>query len=128
VEIEQMRESHGSEQFPRDHKSKNHQLERRVEPLVMASEIMGLPDQSGFMKSGNLVVQLSFSYLKLPKIQPAFVERNIDWQPSIEPSAPETGRTGGSGGPAQKLTSQEQKKTQEKAQRPPKRGKGRFFE
>jgi len=49
VEIEQMRESHGSEQFPRDHKSKNHQLERRVEPLVMASEIMGLPDRCGFM-------------------------------------------------------------------------------
>jgi type IV secretory pathway TraG/TraD family ATPase VirD4 len=128
VEIEQMRESHSSEKFPRDHKSKNYQLERRVEPLVMASEIMGLPDQCGLMKSGNLVVRLSFPYLKLPRTQPAFVERNIDWQPSVEPSAPETGRTGGSGGPAQKLTPQEQKQAQEKAQRPPKRGKGRFFE
>jgi hypothetical protein len=74
------------------------------------------------------VVRLSFPYLKLPKTQPAFVERNIDWQPSIEPTAPETGRTGGSGGPAQKLAPQEQKQAQEKAQRPPKRGMGRFFE
>jgi hypothetical protein len=55
VEIEQLRESRATEPFPRDRKSKNHQLERRVEPLVMASEIMGLPDQCGLMKSGNLV-------------------------------------------------------------------------
>jgi len=123
-----MRESHGSEQFPRDHKSKNHQLERRVEPLVMASEIMGLPDQCGLMKSGNLVVRLSFPYLKLPKTQPAFVERNMNWQPSIESSAPETGQTGGSGGPAKKLTPHEQKQGQEQAKRTPKRGIGRFFE
>ena len=41
VEIEQLRESHASEQFPRDHRSKSFQLERRVEPLVMASEISG---------------------------------------------------------------------------------------
>jgi len=128
VEIEQMRESHGSEQFPRDHKSKNHQLERRVEPLVMASEIMGLPDRCGFMKSGNLVVQLSFPYLKLPKIQPAFVERGIDWQPSLELPGPQDERTGSSGGPAQKLTPREQKQGQEQAKRTPKRGIGRFFE
>lgn len=128
VEIEQMRESHGSEQFPRDHKSKNHQLERRVEPLVMASEIMGLPDQSGLMKSGNLVVQLSFPYLKLPKTQPAFVERKMNWQPGIEPIAPEAAQTGSSGGPAQKLTPREQKQGQEQAERTPKCGIGRFFE
>ena len=53
----------------------------------MASEIMGLPDQRGFLKSGNLVVRLSFPYTDLPKIQPAFVERNIDWQRTDEPSA-----------------------------------------
>jgi hypothetical protein len=128
VEIEQMRESHGSEQFPRDHKSKNHQLERRVEPLVMASEIMGLPDQCGLMKSGNLVVQLSFPYLKLPKIQPAFVERSIDWQPSFELPVRQGERTGVSGGPAQKLTPHEQKQGQEQAKRRPKRGITRFFE
>ena len=128
VEIEQMRESHGSEQFPRDHKSKNHQLERRVEPLVMASEIMGLPDRSGFMKSGNLVVQLSFPYLKLPKIQPDFVERSIDWQPSLELPVPQDERTGSSGGPAQKLTPQEHKQAPEQAKRTPKRGMSLFFE
>ncbi len=128
VEIEQMRESHGSEQFPRDHKSKNHQLERRVEPLVMASEIMGLPDRCGFMKSGNLVVPLSFPYLRLPNIQPAFVERSIDWQPSLELPVPQSERTGSGGGPAQKLIPREQKQGQEQAKRTPKRGISRFFE
>ena len=77
-----MRESHATDPFPRDRQSKNFQLERRVEPLVMPSEIMGLPDQRGFLKSGNLVVRLSFPYTDLPKTQPGFVERNIDWQRS----------------------------------------------
>jgi type IV secretory pathway TraG/TraD family ATPase VirD4 len=128
VEIEQMRESHGSQQFPRDHKSKNHQLERRVEPLVMASEIMGLPDRCGYMKSGNLVVPLSFPYLQLPNIQPAFVERSIDWQSSLELPLPQGERTASSGGPGQKLIPHEQKQGQEQAKRTPKRGIGRFFE
>jgi hypothetical protein len=128
IEIEQMRESHGSEQFPRDHKSKNHQLERRVEPLVMASEIMGLPDRCGVIKSGNLVVPLSFPYLRLPNIQPAFVERSIDWQPSLELPVPQSERTGSGGGPGQKLIPHEQKQGQEQAKRTSKRGISRFFE
>jgi len=127
VEIEQLRESLATEPFPRDRKSKNYQLERRVEPLVMASEIMGLPDQRGFLKSGNLVVRLSFPYLELPKTQPGFVERNIDWQRGDEPSAPATERPGSSG-PAQKLTSNEQKQAQEQTKRPPSHGQSRFFE
>jgi hypothetical protein len=127
VEIEQLRESQATEPFPRDRKSKNHQLERRVEPLVMASEIMGLPDQRGFLKSGNLVVRLSFPYTHLPKTQPAFVERNINWQRRDEPTASATGRPGSSG-PAQKLTPNEQKQGQDQAKRPPGHGQGRFFE
>ena len=103
VEIEQMRESHATDPFPRDRQSKNFQLERRVEPLVMPSEIMGLPDQLGFLKSGNLVVRLSFPYTDLPKTQPGFVERSIDWQRTDEPSAAATGASAtgrpGSAGP-----------------------------
>jgi hypothetical protein len=71
---------------------------------------------------------LRFSYLKLPKTQPAFVERNMNWQPRIEPITPETGQTGGSGGAAQKLTPHEQKQGQEQAKRAPKRGMSLFFE
>jgi type IV secretory pathway TraG/TraD family ATPase VirD4 len=127
VEIEQLRESHASEQFPRDHRSKSFQLERRTEPLVMASEITGLPNRCGFLKSGNLVVRLSFPFLKLPKIQPALIERNIDWQSNIETAEPDAERTGGSGGPGQKLTPHEQKQAQEQARRRTQHGQGQFF-
>jgi len=132
VEIEQLRESHATDPFPRDRQSKNFQLERRVEPLVMPSEITGLPDQRGILKSGNLVVRLSFPYTDLPEIQPGFVERHIDWQRSGEPSAAATSAsvTGrpGSAGPAQKLTPNEQKQAQEQTKRPPGHGQGRFFQ
>ena len=127
VEIEQLRESHGTDQFPRDRKSKNHQLERRVEPLVMASEIMGLPDKRGYLKSGNLVVRLSFPYIDLPKTQPALVERTLDAQRSDVASALVTGRAA-SGGPSHKLIPHEQKQAQEQVKQAPPHGKGHFFD
>ena len=93
---------------------------------------MGLPDQLGFLKSGNLVVRLSFPYTDLPKTQPGFVERSIDWQRTDEPSAAATGASAtgrpGSAGPAQQLTPNEQKQAQEQTKRPPGHGQGRFFQ
>ena len=41
----------------------------------MASEIQGLPDLHGYLKSGNLVVRLRFPYIELPLKQPGFVAR-----------------------------------------------------
>jgi hypothetical protein len=71
VEIERLRESRsrgrgGQQTFG---------LERQVEPLVMASEISGLPALRGYLKLGNLVVRLSVPFVHRPQIQPAFVER-----------------------------------------------------
>src|SRR5439155_1365325 len=70
VEIEQMRESRTREQSPHYRHSRNDQLERRIEPLVLPSQIMGLEDRRGYVKFGNAVVQLSFPYVKVPKTQP----------------------------------------------------------
>ena len=71
VEIERLRESRsqgrGSQQ--------TYGLERQVEPLVMASEISGLPALRGYLKLGNLVVRLSVPFVHRPQIQPAFIER-----------------------------------------------------
>jgi type IV secretory pathway TraG/TraD family ATPase VirD4 len=75
VEIEQLRESRPWEPWPRSATSRNYQLERRIEPLVLASQITGLEDRRGYLKSGNAVVQLSFPYVRVPKVQPALVER-----------------------------------------------------
>ena len=127
VEIEQLRESRTSGHFSHDRKSKNYQLERRVEPLVMPSEITGLPEQCGYLKSGNLVVRLSFPYIDLPKTQPALVERAIEWKPMNEPSPPTT-EPADKGRTAQKHVPQEQKQTQEQVKRLPAHGHSHFFE
>lgn len=50
-------------------------LERQVEPLVMPSEISGLPSLRGYVKLGNLVVRLHFPFVDVPARHPAFVER-----------------------------------------------------
>jgi type IV secretory pathway TraG/TraD family ATPase VirD4 len=71
VEIERLRESRSSGRGAQQ----SYGLERQVEPLVMPSEISGLPALRGFLKVGNLVVRLSFPFLDLPKKAPGFVER-----------------------------------------------------
>jgi type IV secretory pathway TraG/TraD family ATPase VirD4 len=76
MEIERLRESRVEGHFPsRRRNSRNYQLDRTTEPLVMASEIQGLPDLHGYLKSGNLVVRLRFPYIELPQKQPGFVAR-----------------------------------------------------
>src|SRR5262245_53070916 len=71
IEIERLRES-------RSHGRGGQQtfgLERQVEPLVMASEISGLPAMHGYLKLGNLVARLSVPFVQRPQIEPAFLER-----------------------------------------------------
>jgi len=78
VEIERLRESRMEGHFPRNRRdSRNYQLERTTEPLVMASEIQGLPDLRAYLKSGNLIVPLSFPYIELPKRHEALIERKL---------------------------------------------------
>ena len=78
VEIERLRESRMEGHFPRNRRdSRNYQLDRTTEPLVMASEIQGLPDLRAHLKSGNMVVPLSFPYIDLPKRHEALIERKF---------------------------------------------------
>jgi type IV secretory pathway TraG/TraD family ATPase VirD4 len=73
VEIERMRESRSKGKYGQ----RSFGLERQVEPLVMPSEISGLPSLRGYLKLENLVVRLHFPFLDLPARHPAFVERCI---------------------------------------------------
>ncbi len=57
VEIERMRQTH----FDGSRTGKNFTLERQVEPLVLDSEISGLPDRHAFLKLGNYVAHFSFA-------------------------------------------------------------------
>ncbi len=117
VEIEQVRESRTREQSPRYRHSRSDQLERRIEPLVLPSQIMGLEDRRGYVKLGNAVVQLSFPYVKVPKTQPAIIERLTEALPSEQPKA--AGAAAGAAGSArpngmrQETNGAEQKPRQE---------------
>ncbi len=73
VEIERMRESRSKGKYGQ----RSFGLERQVEPLVMPSEISGLPSLRGYLKLENLVVRLHFPFLDLLARHPAFVERAI---------------------------------------------------
>lgn len=53
-------------------------LERRVEPLVMDSVIQGLPNLSGYLKSQNLVVPVTFPWVPPERKQRGFIPRPME--------------------------------------------------
>ena len=73
VEIERVRETvaDGKRQ------GKSFTLDRQIEPLVMKSEVEGLPDLHAFVKINNYVSRFSFSPTNLPKIAKALEPRPI---------------------------------------------------
>jgi len=85
VEIERLRESRSSGQLGRQRNSKSYNLERQVEPLVMASEITGLADLHGYLKKGNLVVRVNFPFIELPMKQPKYIERPLSKSSETSP-------------------------------------------
>ena len=74
IEIERLRESRSNGKWGQQ----SYGLERQVEPLVMPSEISGLPSLRGYLKLANLVVRLHFPYVDLPARCPAFIERTVE--------------------------------------------------
>ncbi len=74
VEIERLRETHSTGLKA----GNNFSVERQVEPLVMDSEISGLPDRHAFLKHGNHVARFSFAYSDIPAREPAFLPRPVE--------------------------------------------------
>ena len=68
VEIERLRETH----FDGTRAGHNFTIERQVEPLVLESEISGLPDLHAFMKYQNYVTFFSFPYFDMPEVAKPF--------------------------------------------------------
>jgi len=68
VEIERLRETH----FDGSRAGRNFALDRQVEPLVMESEISGLPDLHAYMKYENYVTRFSFPYFDMPIVASDF--------------------------------------------------------
>jgi type IV secretory pathway TraG/TraD family ATPase VirD4 len=111
-EIERLRESRSSGHYPQHRKSKSYNLERQVEPLVMASEISGLANLRGYMKSGNLVVRMSFPYIEMADSQPKFIERPMKAQLKEELKTA-AAAAGANGTPEQKIALQEVKQARD---------------
>jgi hypothetical protein len=68
VEIERLRETH----FDGSRAARNFALDRQIEPLVMESEISGLPDLHAYMKYENYVTRFSFPYFDMPAVATDF--------------------------------------------------------
>ena len=82
VEIERLKESR-TEPMSRSfdtwkRKSKTYHMERRVEPLVMDSVIQGLANLSGYLKSQNLVVPVTFPWVPPERKQRGFIPRPME--------------------------------------------------
>ncbi len=130
VEIERIRESRSSGQFPQQRNSKSYGLERQVEPRVMASEISGLEPLHGYLKSGNLVVRISFPYTVIANKQPAFIEREIKQtpRPKEEPKAVAAAAGASSDLAEQKIAPQEVNQTGEQNLKRTEQRQQYFFE
>jgi hypothetical protein len=74
VEIERMKETH----FDGSRSGKNFTLDRQIEPVVLESEISGLPDLHAFMKYGNFVTGFSFPYLDVLSSAIPFEPRELE--------------------------------------------------
>jgi len=75
VEVERLKQSVSRELFPHLRGSKTYHTERRTEPLILPSEISGLPRLNAVAKVDNFVVRFSFPYVPPLKTQVGFVPR-----------------------------------------------------
>ena len=90
VEIERLKEGVNKEQFPHMRRSKSFYTERRTEPLILPSEIGGMPRMHALAKVDNLVVPFNFPYVELPKVQPGFIARNDGKYGPVATATPES--------------------------------------
>lgn len=79
IEFERLRESVNQDKVFAGYRRKSHNfsLDRQVKPLVLPSEIMGLKNLAGYLKSGNHIVGIRFEPNPVQPRQPAFVPRPI---------------------------------------------------
>ena len=126
IEIERLRESRSSGQLSGQRNTTSYNNERDVVPLVMDSEISGLENLRGYLKSGNLVVRMSFPFIELPTKHPRYIQRPTEIRPE-EPPKTAAAAAGAGGGPEQKLTQHEIKQDGEQELRRPSTWQGHFF-
>lgn len=73
VEIERLKES----RYDGTRAGRSFALDRQIEPLVMASEIEGLPDLHGYLKYGNCVTRFRLPRVELTEVTPRLIKRDL---------------------------------------------------
>jgi type IV secretory pathway TraG/TraD family ATPase VirD4 len=98
IEIERMKETH----FNGSRSGANFSLDRQVEPVVLESEISGLPDLTAFLKHGNYVTGFSFPYLDvMPMNVNGFEPRELENVPlTYDPNSDQRSQRAGRRAPA----------------------------
>jgi hypothetical protein len=100
VELERVKETRTDGQ---ERNSRSFHLERIVQPLIMPSEVEGLPDLEGYIKHGNLVTRFRTTPIERGAMARGFIPR----RPMLPPLAAPDGTNpapGKNGAPAQELT------------------------
>jgi hypothetical protein len=126
IEIERLRESRSSGQLGGQRNTTSYNNERDVVPLVMDSEISGLENLHGYLKSGNLVLRMSFPFVELPTKNPKFIQRPTEIRLEELPKTA-AAAAGAGGGPEQKHTQQEIKHHREQELKRSSTWQGHFF-
>lgn len=126
VEVERLRESRSSGQLGGQQNTTNYNNERDVVPLVMDSEISGLENLHGYLKSGNLVVRMSFPFIELPTKHPKYIQRPTEIHPEV-PRKTVAAAAGAGGGLEQNLTRHESKQDREQELTRSSTWQGHFF-
>ena len=73
VEIERLKES----RYNGTRQGRSLALDRQIEPLVMASEIEGLPDLHGYLKYENCVTRFRLPVVELPEVATRILKRDL---------------------------------------------------
>src|SRR5260370_33628995 len=126
IEIERLRESRSSGKLGGQRNTTSYNNERDVVPLVMDSEISGLENLHGYLKSGNLVVRMSFPFIELPTKHPKYIERPTAIRPE-EPPKTATAAAGVGGAPEQKLAQPEIRQDPRQEMTPARKRQWQFF-
>ena len=106
-EIERWRPSQtsGEAGFSPRRESKTDAEERFNRQAVSASEISGLPERKGYLKSGNFIVPLTIARLDLPVIAEDFIAREL---PSMFPVRPEPNKNHSDDNPSRQQEQRQQ--------------------
>ena len=91
IEADRVRESWSEGRGLTGRSQRTESLDRGFEPLVMASQISGLPNMHGLLKFNEVALPIQIPYMDLPAVAPDFVPRPANPLLVAPPAPPPVG-------------------------------------